>query len=299
MDRKLFFILFDSRSGSTFLAKNLVKYSNIAIPPETNFVKQLYDSGLRTLKTRKAILDAVDIARKEPKFSDLNITEQELLESLPASKMHIFDLISKIYNLWCDKHDPNTSHIGIKKTFPSIHRQLYTDSNKTLKTIWLIRDGRAVYRSKLNSIMSSTGKPFVKTSLQAAKEWVTINQKIGALSASCPVKKVVFETFLENPNLSLQKICSFLNSDFLSEERSEAYYEIPQRYGQKLHSNINSAPLKNKKSEWTESLTKTQIRNFEFLAGLELKRHGYRLHSIKQTLCLKLGECCRRALYKL
>ena len=38
---KIFFILADSRSGTTFLANNIIKKLNVLIIPETNFVIRL------------------------------------------------------------------------------------------------------------------------------------------------------------------------------------------------------------------------------------------------------------------
>ena len=53
---KIFLILGDARSGTTFLANNIIKKLGILIIPETNFIKRLLNANSDVFSSKKKLI---------------------------------------------------------------------------------------------------------------------------------------------------------------------------------------------------------------------------------------------------
>jgi len=165
-----FFILADARSGNTFLANNIAKKLGLLIIPETNFI-------IRLLKVKKSILNSeillINFLFEEKKFHDLKIKKEELLHNLKNINS-VKKIILKILEIYYKKNNGRNLYIGIKKGYLySIDQIMNLFPNS--KIINIIRDSRAVYHSKKNSIYSLSGKPIDLNPYNSAKVW---NEKV-------------------------------------------------------------------------------------------------------------------------
>ena len=75
---KIFLILGDARSETTFLANNIIKLG-ILIIPETNFIKRLLNANSDVFSSKKKLLNYL---YEENKFYDLKIDKNKLLNNL-------------------------------------------------------------------------------------------------------------------------------------------------------------------------------------------------------------------------
>ena len=156
MKRKLvsnpFFLVYDSRSGSTYLANALIRYANAAIPPEADFVTLIFNhypgDTVPTMRDVDSILDMLE-ARDIKFCRDWNLTRREIRdfveESLPIS---VKDFILSLMTIYRNKFFPQATLFGLK----NVH---YLKAYEKIKQMFprclyvgIVRDGRAVFLSR-------------------------------------------------------------------------------------------------------------------------------------------------------
>jgi len=175
---KLFFILYDGRSGSTFLSKLLAEKANILIPHESNFI-----STILSLKSKgRASIDEdeleviIDTILNEEKFKDWDFDKNELLELFGKYEfpVDIKTVISYILERHAEKLGGKFDAIGIKKGSYLKNYNELIDLFPDAKFICLIRDGRAVYNSKKKAYIISNKTAFLNNPIYAARKWSKI-----------------------------------------------------------------------------------------------------------------------------
>jgi hypothetical protein len=281
MDKKQlrdpFFVFYDSRSGSTFLANTLTKHAKLAMPPETNFITKLIDNyKKKDIVNESDLQKAIDITLSDKKFSDWGVNGEEIIDELKEIlPMDLAYFIKAILEIYRAKYVPQADYVGIKKNyifyFPKL-KKLFPD----IKVVVLIRDGRAVFNSKKNSIYSVTGKPFETDPAKAARVWLDEVKKSNELAAKYPeVKKFYFEYLIKDTDKVVKEVLDFVG---IPEDKEGAsnYYEVQERYG-KIHENIEKNPDPVKIVDFKNKLSKEEINIFEKIAGKYLKSEGYKL----------------------
>ena len=283
-----FFIFYDSRSGSTYLAKCLVENANVCIPPEANFVTSIIKSyGVKAIKTERDIKLLCDIIGDDCKFIDWNIKLEDIFskskKQLKRNKeLYLREFFFYILELFSEQlpRREDCKVFGFKKGSYMLYFKQLKEIFPHAKFIHLIRDGRAVFNSKKSSIYSATGKPFETEPCQAAKMWkkkVKLSRHIDSLY---PDNSIIihYEKLITYPNSTLNEVANFLNLNILSSV-SSYYYEIPERYG-RLHKNIEKQPLMSRIDSWKTSLSSQEIEKYEAIAGKILTLEGYSLCSL-------------------
>ena len=259
---KIFFILADARSGSTFLANDIMKKLGILIIPETNFV-------IRLLTAKESILNSeislVNFLFEEKKFHDLKIKKKELLNNL-KNIYSVKKIILTILGIYYKKNNGRKLYIGINKGY-----LYYIDKIMNLfpnsKIINIIRDSRAVYNSKKNSIYSLSGKPLDLNTYNSAKVW---NEKVDIIFKTKKKYSALifyYEDIIKNLNLKVIQISKFLDleipkKNFLN--KSKGYY-VSKIYHEKLHSNIDLPPSVENIDKWKRKLLSHEVFCIEFL----------------------------------
>lgn len=166
------------------------------------------------------------------------------------------------YDLWVD-HTP--INIRYLKTLFSIFPEA--------RAIHLIRDGRAV----AGSVMPLDWGP--NTIISAAHWWVH-HMSFGLAAESCfgknRVLRVHYEDLIKNPQAELEKICSWLNLEYVPEMSHGGGYKYAGglfRY----HKLVHGAPDSSRVSAWQKSLSERQIKTFESRTGELLSYLGYEI----------------------
>lgn len=273
----IFFLVYDSRSGSTFLANLLVKYVGAAIPPETNFVyKILSNYNKNTIDNDRDLNNILEIIYKDRKFSDWNLERKELESCIkPNLPLTIGNLILEICSLYKNKNFPNSKIFGLKKSYYLTQYEQMKKMFPQAKFVGIVRDGRAVFNSKKHSIYSVTGKPFETNPYKAAKRWCKICRKLREVQNKYPQETISirYEEMIQDTEQTVDRVSQFLNVTELQELENKTY-AIPDRYGE-LHKNVNKKPLTNRINAWQKSLSAQEIYAFESIAHKELTLAGY------------------------
>lgn len=274
-----FLLVYDSRSGSTFLANLLVKHLDAAIPPETNFITAILGNyNKQTIENETELQQVFEIVYADIKFSDWQIKREELnqyiIRSFPFSQR---DFILQVCTLYRQKYYPNSQIFGLKKGAYLFKHQAMKELFPSAKFIKIIRDGRAVFNSKKHSIYSVTGKPFETDPYQAAQEWCKMSNLFREVSQKYPGEtfRIQYEQLIQNPKKFIDQLKQFLNVSTVIQAKQKNYI-VAERYGN-LHENINKPPLTERIDAWKDSLTAQEIYQYETVAYENLSLAGYKL----------------------
>ena len=285
--KKPFFILGDSRSGTTLLAYLLSKHSMAIIPPETNLIQKLIKavSGkyLNEPVNKSRLLDTV---YSDDKFSDWKI-ERNILEAIFPDRVSVNEVILTICSHYACTQASNAEAFGIKKNLIGVY-DLVSTIFENPRVIWIIRDGRAVFYSKKTSIQTSTKLPFVTNPIPAASTWKWKNQRLGKISMLYGnTFKIYYEHLLTNTDSVMRDVCEFIGLHYEPHPHKENKYPVPDRY-KTIHQNIGKEIDPSRTNAWENGLSSREITIYELIAGDELKRHGYNIlsnHGLLARLC--------------
>jgi hypothetical protein len=284
-----FLLVYDSRSGSTFLANLLVKYLGAAIPPETNFISGIFRKYVRsTIDNEKDLQAILDVVYADNKFSDWQIQRQELDQYIEKKyPISLKNFILQICSLYRTKNYPNSQILGLKKGAYLLNYQRMKETFPKAKFIEIIRDGRAVFNSKKHSIYSVTGKPFETDPYKSAQEWCRMTSLFREVSQKYPTETISirYEQMIQNPEDTVERLGQFLKVKQLDESDLKTY-AVPERYG-KLHQNINKKPLQERIDAWQKTLTSKEIYIFEAAAYQHLLQANYKLVNYKLIMTRK------------
>ena len=273
-----FFILYDSRSGSTFLANELSKRFQVVITPETNFITDTLENfGFITFET-EAQLDSLAVTiTSDRKFADLKISYPVLRALLGEhAPLTLADAVRLILNHYREQLVPNHFRYGIKNgKYVHDYREILR-MFPSAKFIGLIRDGRAVFHSKKRAITSRNGQTMAKDPKIAAKRWVKTTMLLRELELDHRGVLIVnYETLIRETERTMSEIAEFLDVKPTEKSDQPRTYEIAERYQPELHRNVNKAPLADRITAWQTSLTPYEIGEFESVARDCLVHEGY------------------------
>ncbi|MEZ5037179.1 MAG: hypothetical protein R2760_06790 [Chitinophagales bacterium] len=278
MKSRLGFLLYDSRSGSTFLTSKLEKLQDCFVTNESDFVSRIlfYKDNINA--------NLIDFLFKDIRFVDLKVESEELKTYISTKNPNAKELIEyillahlkqryhffedKVENIIIIKHPP----IG---DFSSI-RHLWED----VRYFLIVRDGRDVHLSKYNSI-NLNNKRFSTNVLSSALNWKTKqNLFLQYVNPS--------DIFKYEELISQEDIYTFIAKKIGTLATLDNRKEFPLPISQKgFHSNVNKGILSSNKKKYDED----SYVNFIFclIARKVLLEYGYStLYKFNFSYTLKL-----------
>ena len=268
MRPKTIYLLYDSRSGSTLLAKMLVEKFKLVSPPETNFLYHLFCSKWQYHNR----ISVQRILRKDKKFSDLSLSGQLFLRRIGYWPVHR----NQIANLFCSLLRKEAgANLMIKKGTNAFVAKSLADSTPNFYFLCIVRDGRAVYNSKRKSLHSETGLPMVSSLDEAAKKWMKFGRIFCEIAELYPDRTMIirYEDLVNKPDVTVHDIGTFLE---LRSSGGRSDYYIPEKYDQ-IHQNVSAAPDPKIADAWKEKLTSEEIATYNRLAAPMLQKFDYPL----------------------
>ncbi len=298
-----FFILYDSRSGSTFLANQLARCSDVLIPPESNFLQLLLNQYEKSvIENSEDLKTVLNIIYSDPKFSDWQLS-RENINALLANKLPLKqrDLIIELCKAYQASACPRAALFGVKKGNYMYHYKEIKTLFPKSKFAALIRDGRAIFNSKKTTIHSASRAPLETDPIRAAKQWTERVSTMREIQKEYPedVLIIKYENLVTMHEGEMQRACEFLEIPYHRGKASQVaakQYDVPQRYGSS-HENIDKRPLSSRIDAWKESLTESEIRKYEMVAFAALKRENYVLENSPPSLLLYWCLCFVRRVY--
>jgi len=255
-------------------------HPNIAIPPQTTFLKKLYKRRLlfgdmRKDSNRQKIADWYSSHfNRDTKLSDLGIELQELVNDTvqaPGSFGSVmavpFQAYSRRFNKprWGDKRPYYIHHLPVLRAlFP--HSQI----------IHIIRDGR-------DCIASLKRMPWWRKDLTDSiincKSAIRHGQQSLRTLPPEDYMEIRYEDLVRDPGTGLQTICRFLGEEYTDQMLdfpSVAKYAVPE-YKLDWHAATHQKANHSSEGRWKQELSDIEIAMIQAFAGNELTHHGYSL----------------------
>jgi len=282
---KIAFLVYDSRSGSTFLAKRLTEdVNNVIVTPEIGF-DYLFK---HRMKNKPIWTDLIRKMYKGHEFINLNISQQELAkEFIHHTSLDILQGIKLILKKWLKNNYNLTEYSGWIIVKNGSHLK-YIDNisqifNKKIPFIYILRDPRAVINSKYN-----TRRPYYPEEnmvwsglLLTVLRWKIYYQKIRkAKEKGVPILKVKYEDLIYKTDDVIGTIKSFLNIKDLKKDKVtqlKAGYNIPEK--EKHIHKLTNKPygVEERIYSWKKELSPFKVRVIEAICSKEMMNEGYSL----------------------
>lgn len=291
-DIPMFFIIGKGRSGTTLLQTLLDAHPHVLIPLESRFVihlKSKYENVKRW--SEEKILEFYHDLFTDIKFDTLWQVDKERLkrELLASAGNADFPLLCKIaYLNYLSVFDKKgIKLIGDKNPIYTIFIDDLLRIFPGSKFIHLVRDHRDNLHSHIN-VFPVKNVPFL------ARKWKFYNEEAERLKSWYPqaVFTVKYEELVSDPATQLQKVCSFLNIEFIPGmmefyKGTNKVYERLGLYIDKYHSNILNPVNRSKVDVWKTEMKEEHIRAADHIAGEYAKRYGYEKQFTGGTLKLE------------
>lgn len=263
------FVVGMPRSGTTLVSAMLSAHPNIAISPETHFLRQwLRDYGHLDVRRPEAFDRFWHDFSRSKHFRDLQldpeVTRRQILALPRHDFRHIFMTLLQSY-----ANSLGKMRWGEKTPMHERHLDLLLDWFPQAKIVYLLRDPRAVIASLLKVPWAT------RTVEQYAVRWHASVQNIGRRSTDARVQVVKYENLVQSPELELLQLCSFLE---------EAYLPSMLAYGEAAKSLVSGETWKaaalqsvttSSIDKWQTQLSPQQVASIEDIAGPQMPAHGY------------------------
>ncbi len=279
--RQIVFLMYENRSGSTFLASRLDLHDEVAVTIETEAFADLLETGA-TMKDQADIARVVDTFLDDDKFQEWNLDRNALLVGLsslplPAS---FETILRKVLDLHFEGAD--TPYYLVKGTRLTHHIARLRREIPSATYLHIIRDPRGVFGSQKQSIGSYTARAMNEDPYDAAKRWAANARRVDRVAGD-DLMEVRYEDLIRDYDQTLAAIRLFMMRDDLppiaaaGELDGEAYLaKIPedQRH---LHQNLVRKPRADRIEAWREELTDAEIALTQSGAAEILAAKGYTL----------------------
>lgn len=262
-----FFIVGSARSGTTLLRLILNAHSDVAVPPESRFVVELYDGN--------DTVDADDFLRRlsaHKRFKTWDIPIGIVREELgDAERVAYADAIRGTFKAYANANGKTLWGDKTPRYVESL--DLLSGLLPEARFIHLIRDGR-------NVALSYANVPFgPKTVGKAAALWA---KRVKAGRDACPrigkerYLEIRYEDLVEDTEGETKDICAFLELDFdpgMMDYTERARGSVLPRASM-YNPHVKEKPQKNVRS-WENTMPEDQMEIFEAVAGDVLSLLGY------------------------
>jgi hypothetical protein len=284
---KILLIAYKNRSGSTLLSNWLSKDERIIVMPEGgNIPANLLCEPLKLIDEKNFNFIKENLQTNSKLSSwNLNLLHEKLLLS---SQLTAWQLLKNILELYKENTKKQATIFILKHPqFADLPNQLskFNFYRDTVFTIFLIRDGRAIYNSSKRSLQSNLPIPMEYNPIRSAKSWITFTKTAFNYNKNSKdrlnVSIAKYEDLLTNGVNVLKEIYLFIGLDYDEDKLRKA--DLSERISDKqkhLHTNINDNPVMNRINSWLRELRPWEIYLFEQRAKKNLLLYNYTLSAI-------------------
>lgn len=279
---KLIFMVYDSRSGSTFLSKLISQQLiNTAVTPEIGFEEILKRSdqtlnGLKWSKVLRRMVKNDDMRNADCSFDNLiDLYEKQTAKLLPENVFKaVIDQCLKNYK---------SRFIIIKN---GRHIKYINELSRLLgdkaKIIYITRDPRAVISSKLLTkrpyypyeVMAWGGALFAAMQWKRYDRYITVAIKNEAAN----ILEVSYEDLITSQNSVLTKVAAFIGTTIKLKDNIEEQnnYRIPEKE-KEIHRLASSNAVSARVNAWQQEITSYQVKQIESILSKIISQKGYQL----------------------
>lgn len=279
------FIVGAARSGTTLLQYMLRSHPNISLPTaESHFFIPFYKkrNDFDDLKKEQNILQLLnEIYQSRQSFFDndvhgIKFDAKKLAHSFHQQKLFtVPQIISGIFQ--SNAHAEGKKRWGDKTPYYILHLETIIEMFPDAQIIHLIRDGRDCALSMLERKWDLQ----IFNTYHAAYTWnryVTAGKYFGQKHPESYVE-IRYEDILNQPELSIKKLCDFLNIEF-----NHSVINFKKSDGSGKTTLLTKPLQKDNQAKWKNKMTKNQLGLFEYHARKMLTECDYDIACISPTI---------------
>lgn len=285
--KKIIFLTYVNRSGSTFLANTLSRSEEIMVFPEAEILINLL---LVKPEAEFNLLEKIETQIKldsKLKYWELITEDLTSLRTAPTN----FDAFVNVLLAYRNKFKPNAKIFLFKA-----ERILFLYENITihfagkynLLLVALVRDPRGIYESQKRTEMSSFGSNMSKNPVFTAIRWNRFVIELKSFRSREDIIQVRYENLVLKYNATCGKLCCLIGVrkfDYYSE--GDLMRRLPDDQLNK-HKIINKGPLQKKINLWEKELNKKEIYLIEKYSEKFMRFLKYQPTTISKQRFLKL-----------
>ena len=264
-----FFIVGSARSGTTLLRMMLNAHPDVAVPPESRFITELW-TGEHQVDAKRFLEKLAAHARYAAWELPIDAVERELGESTTVAYADAIDAAYRVYaaargkRRWGDKTPRYVESVPfLADLFPEA------------RFVHLVRDGR-------NVALSYADVPFgPKTVAKAAELWarrVSQGMKDGRALGDDRYLEVRYEDLVDDIEARTKELTQFLGLPFdagMLDYTERARSDVLPRAA-KYNPHVTEKPIAQTRS-WQNDMPDRHVAVFEVVAGSVLAELGYEL----------------------
>lgn len=281
----MFFIIGSARSGTTLLRMMLNAHPEVAVPPESRFVTDLYS-------TEEVVTEEfLNRLAAHPRWRSWETPIADVRAQIGGrARIPYTEAVEAAYETFARAR--GKSRFGDKTPRYIEELPLLARLWPRAKFVHLVRDGREV-------ALSFGDVPFgPKTVARAAALWnerVVHGMESGRPLGPDRYREMHYEDLVENPREEVESLCRFLEVDFdpvMLDYAESSQVEVLDRA--KLYNPHVTRAITRTRS-WREEMPKAQIEVFEAVAGDTLAAMGYERVFPAPSIGAKLAGLLGRA----
>lgn len=284
-DPRLSFLVFRSRSGSTFFGDRLSRHPEVLVTPESNVAPRLVEYFKESPGKDCSKDKLVEYIYEEQKFREWELPREMLGSELDQCEeldwAIVFYTCCKAYRDW---QKPEAKVVVFKKSgwyYKNIDLLLETYPGSM--SIWMVRDPRAVYSSARKALHSKRQQPMEDNILKNAFGWRNYIKLLSHASQKWPVHvfQVHYESFLFDLSNTLTIIWQKLGVKELTDKEIN---KIMERYVEShlithstkhLHENVFQKPIVERAEKWRQELPKWRTAFIGLVCRNGMKKFSY------------------------
>ncbi len=277
---KIHFLTHMARSGSTLLARELDRYSNVSVTIEENLPDGIA-RGAKVLLRNPGDLDAyLDQAWHDDKLVSWGVDRHTLRRELMESHHFPFffrDILSALTRLYFQENPPQC--VIHKKGPYYLHAEAVRRAFPGSRMVHVDRDPRAIYNSQKRTRQSDGAGSMAEPVVTFAFQYLASCEVMERNQGEPDFLVVRYENLLDDPEGETLRILNFLGQKPGSREQSRYVGRIPSDQ-QHMHGNLDKDMMDGRRSAWKEELAPEEIVFLQKALKRTLQKKGYPLVDI-------------------
>jgi len=285
--KQIAFLIYDNRSGSTYLAALLAEIAGVGVTIESDFIARLIERRF-AIRSEGDLEKLIRLLYSEKKFSDWKISKNRLRTALailpiPVAMNAIFDTIFSL-----SFTDEAIEYMIFKGPRLSHHVQCLRRVFQSPKFIYIVRDPRAVVSSQFRTHARDDRPPMSSDPVRSAVRWRRTVRRMRAADGP-DILQVRYEDLIAGKDKTMARICRFLETEELSpltysqREKAARYFDNIPEDQKHMHANVaNGEPIGKRVDAWRSELSETDIHLIQTVALREMKQLGYSPIEVRQ-----------------
>jgi hypothetical protein len=274
------FLVYESRSGSTRLATQLDRFSDIGVSVESDLMRILLTNRDNLMRAASAEEQIAILENAKGRFASLGVNRDLMRIQGSSPRFQGVEAIARaVLSAYFERTAPHAKAWILKDGADGFVINQLGKEFPQAKFLHVLRDGRAVLNSKLSAVRPyGRGERMARDPLTSAKAWCALVRHFDNYSKRHPdrCKVIRYEDMVADEARELGRVREFLGlpTDVLLTKESTFYDRMPSAE-RDIHRLVQGAPITKRTTAWRDELSRGDLLVFEWAAGADLEEHGY------------------------